>query len=91
MRAKLQILTWALGLLAFAHPELIPPALGTLGVIAAAVFAVAGWVLANLSLAFTAGAVVLLTYAFPNAVRRPLRWFSRALVDSVTAVLPRTV
>ncbi|MGW2496226.1 hypothetical protein ACWCV2_17210 [Streptomyces pseudogriseolus] len=88
--ARLRILAYALGLLALAHPSLIPPVLGTLGVIAAAVIAVVGWVLANLSLALTIGAGILLARAFPNTARGFMRWLSRSLVASVAVVFPRT-
>ncbi|OVZ99567.1 hypothetical protein B9W64_37885 [Streptomyces sp. CS159] len=86
----LKPVAYAVALLALAHPDLVPPVLGTLGLIAAAVFAVAGWVLANLSLTLTIGAGILLARAFPNTARNATRWLFRALVASVAVVFPRT-
>lgn len=76
-KRKLQLVAYALGLLAFAYPASIPLVFG-------AVFAVAGWALANLSLSCTIAAGLLLAYAFPS----PLDWFGRALVASVAVVFP---
>jgi hypothetical protein len=88
MRAKLQILAWALGLLAVAHPALVSPMLDVLGIAAlmavAAVVGIVGWILANLSLALTIAAGLLLVRAFPGVPR----WLGRAWVASVAAVAP---
>lgn len=84
MRAKLRTLAYALVLLAFAHPSLVPPVLGTLDVALAAVVAVARWVLANPSLTLTIAAGLLLVGAFPGVPR----WLGRALVASVAALAP---
>ncbi|MFD9394182.1 hypothetical protein ACFWBB_26620 [Streptomyces sp. NPDC060000] len=81
---KLKLLAYAFALLALAYPALVPPVLGTLGVVIAAVVAVVGWVLANLSLTLTIAAGLLLARAFPGVPR----WLGRALVASVAAVAP---
>ncbi|MER6109337.1 hypothetical protein [Streptomyces hirsutus] len=91
MSAKLRILAWALGLLALAHPALVPPALDVLGLTfamaLAAVAGVVGWVLANLSLALTAAAGLMLTYAFPGVPGRAARWLVRGWDASIDAVV----
>ncbi|CAL9326652.1 hypothetical protein [Streptomyces sp. SudanB91_2054] len=83
-------LTWAVVFLALAHPAFVPPVLGALGLVVAAVVATVGWVLANLSLTLTIGAGVLLARTFPNTARNATRWLFRALVASVAVVFPRT-
>ncbi|MGX1268056.1 hypothetical protein [Streptomyces phaeoluteigriseus] len=88
MRTKLRLLSWALGLLALAHPAFGSIALDVLGIAvamaAAAVVAVTGWALANISLTLTAVAALLLLRAFPGVPR----WFRHAWVASVAAVIP---
>lgn len=84
MCAKLRIPAYVLGLLALAHPSLVPPVIGTLGVALAVVVAVVGWVLANPSLTLTTAAGLLLVRVFPSVPR----WLGRALVASVAAVAP---
>ncbi|GAA2439595.1 hypothetical protein [Streptomyces glaucus] len=88
MRAKLQLLAWALVLLALADPALVPLVLDVVGiglVMAAAVVAgIIGWALANASLTLTAASVLLLLHAFPGV----LRWLCRSWVASVAAVAP---
>ncbi|MFF8399848.1 hypothetical protein [Streptomyces sp. NPDC016172] len=88
MRAKLHFLAWALGLLALAHPALVPPVLDVLSVAFAmavtAVVGVIGWALANISFTLTIAAGLLLARAFPGIPR----WLGRAWVASVAAVAP---
>ncbi|MER6616302.1 hypothetical protein [Streptomyces xantholiticus] len=84
MRAKLQILAWALGLLALAHPSLVPPVLGTAGMVLAVAVDVLGWFLTNLSLTLTIAAGLLLVRVFPGISC----WLGRAWVASVAAVGP---
>jgi hypothetical protein len=85
---KLKLFAYALALLALAHPAAIPPALAVLGAAAAAVLAIVGWVLANLSLVCTVVAGVLLTRVFPGRLTRAARWLVRASVASVAVVAP---
>ncbi|MET9776181.1 hypothetical protein ABZ023_18305 [Streptomyces sp. NPDC006367] len=85
---KLKLFAYALALLALAHPAAIPPAVAVLGSVAAAVFAVAGWALANLSLTLTIAAGLTLAQVFPGAFGRTGRWLGRAWVASVAAVSP---
>ncbi|MFG2512653.1 hypothetical protein [Streptomyces sp. NPDC048584] len=82
--AKLKLLAYACALLALAYPTLVPPVLGTLGVVVAAVIGAVGWVLENLSLALTIAAGLLLVRVFPGVPR----WLGRALIASVAAVAP---
>ncbi|MEE1764372.1 hypothetical protein [Streptomyces sp. SP18BB07] len=82
--AKLKLVAYALVLLALAYPAMVPPVLGTLGVVIAAVVTVAGWVLTNLPLALTIAAGLILVRVFPGVPR----WLGRALVASVAAVAP---
>jgi hypothetical protein len=88
MRAKLQLLAWALGLLVLAHPALVPIVLDVLGiavaVAAAVVVGIVGWALTNASFTLTAVSVLLLLRAFPGVPR----WFRRSWVASVAAVAP---
>lgn len=88
MRAKLRLLAWALGLLALAHPALVPITLDVLGIAlamaAAAVVDIVGWALANISFTLTAVAGLLLLRAFPGVPR----WFLHSSVASVAAVAP---
>ncbi|MFC9280865.1 hypothetical protein [Streptomyces collinus] len=88
MRAKLTLLAWALGLLALAHPALVPVVLDVLGIAvamaAAAVVGVIGWALANISFTLTAASVLLLLRVFPGIPR----WFRHSWVASVAAVAP---
>lgn len=86
---KLKLTAYALVLLAVAHPAVVPPALGALGIVTAAVFAVAAWFLAHLSLTCTIAAVVLLAHVFPGTFGRTTRWIGRALVASVASVAPK--
>ncbi|MFG2795794.1 hypothetical protein [Streptomyces pseudovenezuelae] len=82
--AKLKLLAYAFALLALAYPALVPPVLGTLGVVVAAVIDTLGWVLTHLSLALTIAAGLLLVRVFPGVPR----WLGRALVASVASVAP---
>ncbi|MDH6629417.1 hypothetical protein M2271_007253 [Streptomyces sp. LBL] len=88
MRAKLKLLAYAFLLLALAHPAVVPPLLGTLGVLVCIGVAVSGWAFANLSLTLTIAAGVTLAQVFPGALGRMRRWLARALVASVAAVAP---
>ncbi|OEJ21080.1 hypothetical protein [Streptomyces subrutilus] len=89
VRAKLEAVLVAVGLLAVAFPSAVPPLLGAVGAAVGAGLAVAGWVLAHLSFVCAVGAGVTLAYAFPDAIRRSASWIVRASVASVAAVLPR--
>ncbi|MFK0159164.1 hypothetical protein ACIQVK_44725 [Streptomyces sp. NPDC090493] len=88
MRTKLRLLAWALVLLALAHPAFGSIVLDVLGIAfvmaAAAVIAVIGWALANVSLTLTGASVLLLLRAFPGVPR----WFRHSWVASVAAVAP---
>ncbi|MFF0698352.1 hypothetical protein ACFYU4_37680 [Streptomyces tendae] len=88
MPVKLRLLAWALGLLALAHPALVPVVLDVLGIAvvlaATAVVGIVGWALANISLILTAVSGLLLLRAFPGFPR----WFRHSLVASVAAVAP---
>jgi hypothetical protein len=88
MRAQMRLLAWALGLLALAHPALVPPMLDVLGIAAlmavAAVVGIVGWALANVSLTLTIVSVLLLLRVFPGVPQ----WLGRSWVASVAAVAP---
>lgn len=86
--SKLKLTAYALVLLAFAHPSLVPPVLGALGVMLALVASIAGWVLTHLSLTLTAAACVLLARAFPGRLGRAARWLRRAWAASIAVVAP---
>ncbi|MFI5990246.1 hypothetical protein ACIBAC_00130 [Streptomyces sp. NPDC051362] len=81
---KLKLIAGAYALLAIAYPVLIPPVLSALGFALAVLVAVAGWILANLPVALTLAAGVLLVRAFPGVTR----WLSRAWDSSIDAILP---
>lgn len=85
---KLKLVAYALVLLALAYPALVPPVLGTLGVLGGAALAVVAWALANLSLTLTVAAGVLLAQTFPGRFGRAARWLGRAWVASVAVVAP---
>jgi hypothetical protein len=85
---KLKLAAYALALLALAYPAIVPPALGALGIVMAAVVAVAGWFLAHLSLTLTIAAGVLLAQMFPGRLGDSARWLGRAFVASVAVVAP---
>lgn len=86
---KLKLLTYALVLLALAHPPLVQPVLGTLGVALGLVVATAAWIGANLSLTLTIAAVAVLARAFPGTFGRSARWTLRALLTSAASVAPK--
>jgi hypothetical protein len=83
--AKLKLIAYAFALLALAYPAMVPPTLGALGAVVAAMAAVVGWVLVNLSLTLTIAAGLLLARALPSVPR----WLGRALVASAAAVAPQ--
>jgi hypothetical protein len=85
---KLKLIAYSLVLLALAHPPLVPPVLGTLGVMTGVALAVVGWFLAHLSLTLTIAAGVLLAQLFPGRLGRAARWFGRAWDTSIDAILP---
>ncbi|MFF8696219.1 hypothetical protein ACF08W_28810 [Streptomyces sp. NPDC015144] len=85
---KFKLAAYALGLLAVAHPAIVPPTVATLGVLAGVVFAVVGWFLAHLALTLTLAAGVLLAQAFPGRLGNAARWFGRAWDTSIDAILP---
>lgn len=85
---KLKLLAYALGLLAVAHPAVVPPFLGALGVLCGVALAILQWFLAHLSLTLTIAAGVLLAQTFPGRLGRAARWFGRAWDTSVDAILP---
>ncbi|MER7952072.1 hypothetical protein ABTY59_32240 [Streptomyces sp. NPDC096079] len=79
---KLKVLASVTALLALAHPTLVPPVLGTLGLLLGVAVAVAGWALTHLSLTLTLVATGLILRGFPS-VRV---WLVRSWVASVAAV-----
>ncbi|MFE0654643.1 hypothetical protein ACFVZH_39690 [Streptomyces sp. NPDC059534] len=87
MPRTVQTAAYALVLLALAHPALVPPLFGTLGLLLGAVAAVVGWALAHLSLTLTLAATTLVLRGFPSfrgwLVRSWVAW-----VASVAAVAP---
>ncbi|MFF7169704.1 hypothetical protein [Streptomyces pseudovenezuelae] len=83
--SKLKLIAYAFALLALAYPAMVPPALGALGAVVAAMVAVVGWVLVNLSLTLTIAAGLLLARALPGVPR----WLGRALAASAAAVAPQ--
>ncbi|MGW4086940.1 hypothetical protein ACWEGS_28310 [Streptomyces sp. NPDC004822] len=85
---KLKLAAYALGLLAIAHPAIVPPTVATLGFLAGVVIAVAGWFLAHLALTLTLAAGVLLAQTFPGRLGNAARWFGRAWDTSIDAILP---
>jgi hypothetical protein len=87
---KLKLAAYALALLGLAHPAVVPPVLGTLGVLVGAALAVVAWALAHLSLTLTIAAGVLLAQTFPGRLGRTAGWLGRAWVASVAVVFPRT-
>lgn len=87
---KLNLFAHALGLLALAHPAIVPSVLGTLAVIGGILLAVLTWVATHLSLTLTIAASVLLTQTFPGRPGRTARWLGRAWVASVAVVFPHT-
>ncbi|MCG8971778.1 hypothetical protein [Streptomyces sp. CL12-4] len=85
---KLKPAAYALVLLALAHPPVVPPVLGTLGILGGAALTVVAWALSHLSLTLTIAAGVLLAQTFPGRLGRAARWLGRAWVASVAAVSP---
>ncbi|MGW2550088.1 hypothetical protein [Streptomyces sp. NPDC001635] len=85
---KLKLVAIALVLLAIAHPALVPVIFGTIGVALGAGVAVVAWLLANVSLALTIAAGLVLAHVMPGSIGRTARWFGRALVASVAVVFP---
>ncbi|WP_328491277.1 hypothetical protein [Streptomyces zaomyceticus] len=81
---KLKLLACAAALLALAHPAIVPPVLGTLGLVLGVLAAVAGWALAHLSLTLTLAATALILRGFPSF----RGWLLRSWVASVAAVAP---
>ncbi|WP_371605060.1 hypothetical protein OG345_41680 (plasmid) [Streptomyces sp. NBC_01220] len=87
---KSKLLAYALVLLALAHPSLVQPALGTLGVLLGLALAAAAWIGANVSLTLTIAAGAVLARAFPGTFGLSVRWTLRALLTSAASVAPKT-
>ncbi|MET8696917.1 hypothetical protein ABZV65_30755 [Streptomyces bauhiniae] len=91
MQKPVKPVAYALGLLALAHPAIVPPALHALAVAAGLGAAAVLWVLAHLALTLTVAAGVLLAQFLPGRLGAVARWFGRAWDTSIDAVLPRTI
>ncbi|MEU1592802.1 hypothetical protein ABZ468_08050 [Streptomyces sp. NPDC005708] len=88
LSGKLKLVAIALGLLAIAHPALVPVIFGVIGVVLGAGVAIVAWFLVNISLTLTIAAGLVLAHLMPGSIGRTARWIGRALVASVAVVFP---